>query len=149
MTSTTLAVMLTEDQRLARILDNDLIGLITAVNASGQPQTAPVWFVRDGDDLIVYNKPQTPRLASIEANPRVAFCVRGDRRGRGGITIEGTATREDDLPPAKDFPGYVDKYAREIERLGWTPESFSTDYTTGLRLVVTRVRSWGLEVLDS
>lgn len=141
--------MLTDRANLAEILDRELIGLLTAVDAEGQPQSAPVWFVRDGDDLIVYNKPDTPRLASIAANERVAFALRGDRRARGAVLFEGRATRDDGLPPAKDFPGYLDKYAREIDRLGWTPDTFSSDYATGIRIEVTRARVWGLDALDS
>lgn len=140
--------MLTDNPRLAEILDNDLIGFITAVDQEGQPQTSPVWFVREGDDLIIYNRPDTPRLASIETNPRISFNLRGDRRARGAVTIEGVAHREE-LPPAKEFPGYLEKYAREIERLGWTPDVFSNQYSEGLRLVVTRLRAWGLEALHS
>jgi PPOX class probable F420-dependent enzyme len=141
--------MLTDKPRLAAILDNDLIGFITAVNRDGQPQSSPVWFVRDGDDIVIYNRPDTPRLDSIAANPKIAFNLRGDRRATGLVTMEGTAAKDEGLPPAKDFPGYLDKYAREIELLGWTPESMSSDYSTGLRVVVTRVRSWGLDALDS
>lgn len=141
--------MLTDNPLLAKILDNDLIGFVTAVDESGQPQTSPVWFVRDGEDIIIYNQPETPRFKSIAVNPKVAFNLRGDRRARGAVIVEGTATKEETLPPAIDFPGYLDKYAREIGRLGWTSESFSADYSTGLRLVVTRVRTWGLEALDS
>jgi PPOX class probable F420-dependent enzyme len=140
--------MLSTDPRIASILDKELIGFITAVDSSGQPQTAPVWFIRDDDDLVVYNRPDTPRLASIRANPRVAFGLRGDRRATGALLFEATAAEEPGLSPASDFPGYVAKYGREIERLGWTPESFSADYATGLRLTPTRVRSWGLGALD-
>ena len=140
--------MLTENPRLARILDKDLIGFLTAVNEAGQPQTSPVWFVRDGDDLVIYNRPDAPRFASIEASPKISFNLRGDRRARAAVTIEAAARREQ-LPPATEFPGYLEKYAREIERLGWTPEGFSDRYSAGLRLVVTRLRAWGLETLDS
>jgi PPOX class probable F420-dependent enzyme len=97
--------------------------------------------MRDGEDIVVYNRPTAPRLASIESNPRVAFNLRGDLRGIELVSLEGRAAVED-LPPAKDFPGYETKYAREIERLGWTPDSFSGDYGVGLRIIVTRVRAW-------
>ena len=140
--------MITDSPRLTAALDNDLIGFLTAVDGSGQPQTSPVWFIRDGNDIVVYNKPDTPRLSSIATNPSVSFNLRGDRRARGAVTLEGTARREDYLQPAKDFPGYVAKYGGEIERLGWTPDSFSGDYSVALRIVVTRARSWGLEAVD-
>lgn len=139
--------MLTENPRLAEVLDRELIGFLTAVNRSGQPQTSPVWFMRVDDDIVVYNRPPSARLTSIEANPNVAFNLRGDLRARGVVSLEGTATREDGLPSAHDLPGYIEKYGREIERLGWTPEGFSADYSVGLRMTVTRVRASGLEKL--
>lgn len=135
--------MLSGSQGLVTALDEELIGFLTAVDSAGQPQASPVWFLRDGEDIIVYNRPDTPRLTSLADNPRVAFNLRGDRRAYWVVTLEGVATVED-LPPARDFPGYIEKYGREIESLGWTPDSFSADYRTGIRIVVTRVRASGL-----
>lgn len=139
--------MLSESPRVLSILDRELIGFLTAINVEGQPQTAPVWFVRDGDDLVVYNLPTTPRLDSVELNPKVSFNVRGDLRGVGALLLEAVAT-VDESGPASEFPGYLGKYEREIESLGMTPETFSATYSVALRLVVTRVRSWGLDKLD-
>ena len=139
--------MLSQSPRVVAILDREVIGFLTAVSAEGQPQTSPVWFHRVDDDLVVYNRATSPRLTSVAANPRVSFNLRGDRRANGAVLVEATATVAD-LGPASALPGYVDKYGREIERLGWTPETFSADYSVALRLEVTRVRSWGLESLD-
>jgi 2-keto-4-pentenoate hydratase len=99
------------------------------------------------DDLVVYNKATTPRLTALRSNPKVAFTLRGDLRARGVVTFEGVAT-VGGLPPALELPGYVGKYRSEIERLGWTPVSFSDDYSVGVRIIVTRTRTWGLDVLD-
>lgn len=139
---------LTDSDQLCDILDRDLIGFLTAVNTDGQPQTSPVWYLRDDDDIVVYNRPATPRLAAVAANPRVSFNLRGNLQATGAVTLEGVA-KVGGLPPAMDFPGYIEKYGKEIERLGWTPESFSQDYSVGLRVVVTRLRSWGLGELSS
>lgn len=141
--------MLTNPPALATVLDRDLIGFLTAVDSEGQPQTAPVWFMRDGDDIVVYNKPNTPRLDSIAVNPKVAFSLRGDRAATGMVVVEGTAVRDADLPPPIDFPGYLDKYDREIESLGWMPQEFAESYSTGIRISVTRVRASSLENLDT
>jgi hypothetical protein len=35
----------------------------------------------------------------------------------------------------------VDKYTDEIADLGWTPDSFSDEYSVGIRITVTRVRA--------
>lgn len=141
--------MLTNVPALTTVLERDLIGFLTAVDREGQPQTSPVWFARDGDEIVVYNKPDTPRLVSIENNPKVGFNLRGDRAAHGVVVFEGMAVRDPDLPMAMDFPGYLEKYDREIESLGWTPESFSADYSVGIRITITKVRAGGLEHLDS
>jgi PPOX class probable F420-dependent enzyme len=138
--------MLTKTPELTEALDRDMIGFLTAVDSNGQPQTSPVWFLREGEDLIVFNRPTSRRLESIRANPKVAFNLRADRRASATVSLEGLATVED-LPDAQDIPAYVEKYGREIERLKWTPASFSADYSVGLRIVITRVRAWGLEAL--
>jgi len=139
--------MLSNTPGLSELLDQKVIGFLTAVKEDGQPQTSPIWFMRDGDDIVIYNRSRARRLRSIQTNPRVAFNLRADVGARSGLTLEGTAVVEQDLPPAQDFPGYEEKYAEEIARLGWTPQSFSDDYPVGIRMTVTRVRSWGLERL--
>jgi PPOX class probable F420-dependent enzyme len=138
--------MLNDTPGLAELLDRELIAFLTAINEDGQPQTSPVWFVRDGEDLIVYNQPSSPRFASIAAHPKVAFNLRGDVHGHAVITLEGEAVAVD-LPPATEFPGYLGKYRQDIEDLGWTPEQFASDYRAGIRITVTRVRAHGLDRL--
>ena len=71
----------------------------------------------------------------------------GDREGHAGVSLEGTAFVDESLPPAHQFPGYLEKYADEIADLGWTPESFASDYSVGLRITLTRVRAFGLRRL--
>lgn len=139
--------MLRDTPGLIEALDHALIGFLTAVNPKNQPQTSPVWFLRDGDELVVYNRPDAQRLRSIAANDKVAFNLRADREGHAGVSLEGTAAVDSALPLALEYPGYVDKYSAQIAHLGWTPRSFSEDYSVGLRIAVTRVRAWGLHRL--
>ncbi len=141
--------MLSNTSGLNEALDSALIGFLTAVSGRGQPQTSPIWYIRDGEDIVIYNRPTAARLESLDSNDRVAFNLRADRRARSGISLEGTAVVDSSLPPAIGFPGYVDRYGEEIKRLGWTPESFSNDYSVGLRMTVTRVRDWGVAKLNA
>jgi PPOX class probable F420-dependent enzyme len=137
--------MLTSKPRVTEALDLALIGFLTAVDREGQPQTSPVWFLRDGDELIVYNRPKSRRLASIVDNDRVAFTLRADRQATGMLTIEGRAVVDDDLEPADRVEAYVTKYAEEIEGMGWTPEQFASLYSVGIRVRVTRLRVWAID----
>jgi PPOX class probable F420-dependent enzyme len=137
--------MITTHDGVAEALDLAHIGFLTAVDSTGQPQTSPVWFLRTGEDLIVYNRPVSPRLASIAANPKVAVTLRADRRGDGMLTLEGRAAVDPALPPADAIEAYIDKYADGIESIGSNPPQFAAEYSVGIRIEVTRVRVFGIE----
>jgi PPOX class probable F420-dependent enzyme len=137
--------MLTSNPSVIEALDLAEIGFLTAVNEEGQPQTSPIWFLRQGEELIVYNRASSPRLQSLEGNPRVSLTLRGDRKGNGLLTIEGTAKLDHDLPPADQIPEYLAKYGEAVRRLGWTPADFAADYSVGITIRPTRVRAWGMK----
>lgn len=128
---------------VARELDSELVGWLTTVSAgSNQPQSSVVWFIREGDDLLVYSQANARKLNNIEANPRMAFNLRGDAKGDRIATLEGTATIDRSPTPAHEIPAYLEKYQGEIERLGWTPPQFAADYSVLVRVSIERIRSW-------
>lgn len=122
-------------------LDRDLVGWLTTVNGDDQPQSSPIWFLREGNDLVMYSRADAKRLDNLATNPKVAFNLRGDEQGDTVVTLEGKARIDPDAPSALDVPAYVDKYGDEMIRLGWTHESFAVDYSVAIRIVATRLRS--------
>lgn len=134
--------MLENRPELAGRLDEDLVGWLTTVTASGQPQSSVVWYLRDGDDLLIYSKPDATKLANITANPNVAFNLRGDLEGDIVATFEAIATIVDDPTPAHEVAAYLNKYRGQIERLGWTPDEFGGNYSAQIRLRIDRIRAW-------
>jgi PPOX class probable F420-dependent enzyme len=134
--------MLENRPELAGRLDEDLVGWLTTVSSSGQPQSSVVWFLREGDDLLIYSKPDATKLANIAANPKVAFNLRGDLEGDIVATFEGTATIVDSPTPPHQVDDYLGKYRGQIQRLGWTLEEFGGDYSALIRLRVARIRAW-------
>ena len=127
---------------LAGVLDEDLVGWLTTVTGSGQPQSSVVWFLRDGDDLLVYSKPDATKMRNISANPKIAFNLRTDEVGDSMTTLEGDATVVDSPTPPHQHPAYFGKYRGQISRLGWTPEQFSDEYSALIRIAINRIRSW-------
>lgn len=123
-------------------MDDELVGWLTTVTESGQPQSSVVWFLRDGGDLLIYSKPDATKLANIAVNPRVAFNLRGDELGDTMATFEGTAEVVDPPTPPHQHAAYFAKYQDQIKRLGWTPEQFSDDYSALIRTTINRIRSW-------
>lgn len=134
-------------------VEDDLVGIgdklreevvvwLTTVSPEGQPQSVPVWFLwRDGAFLI-FSQPDKPKLTNLEANPRVSLHFRGTRTGEDIATLEGEGRRADDHPRADEVGPYVEKYAEEIEKLEWTPESFAADYSQPVLVTPTRVLTW-------
>lgn len=123
-------------------LDYELVGWLTTVSTTARPQSSVVWFLRDGDDLLIYSQAKAKKLDNIVANPKVAFNLRGDPQGDRIVTLEATASIDRSPTPAHEDPAYLAKYEGEIRRLGWTPPEFASDYPTLIRLVIERVRSW-------
>jgi PPOX class probable F420-dependent enzyme len=123
-------------------LSADLIAWLTTVDASGQPQSTPVWFWWDGSTFLVYSMDGAKKLKNIAANPRVSVHLEGNRVGGDNVIFEGTAEVVGDAPPATDVPEYVEKYGPRIESYGWTRESFAADYPHAVRITPTRARIW-------
>jgi PPOX class probable F420-dependent enzyme len=125
---------------VARLTDEPVIWL-TTVSPGGQPQTSPVWFLYDGEFLI-YSLGEAARLRNIDTNPRVSLNLDGNGEGGDIISIEGRARVDRTPSPSTDVPAYQAKYTPYIERNGWTPEQFATDYPVAIRITPTRVRVW-------
>lgn len=123
-------------------LRTEVVAWLTTVSADGQAVPTPVWFWWDGDVILVYSQPDKPKLRHIAANPRVALALRTDELGDEITVISGTAAVDDASPPADQLQGYVEKYARLIERLGADPVSFAAEYSVPVRITPTKLRQW-------
>lgn len=122
-------------------LDGELVVWMTTVNAAGQPQTSPVWFLIEGEVIVVYSLDKTPRTRNIAANATVCLNLNSTPSGGDVVIIEGTAEIVTDGPPANDDERYVDKYRERMAGMGATPESFAADYPVRIHIVPTRLRA--------
>lgn len=127
---------------VASQFDEELIGWLTTVSPKGRPQSSAVWFLREGDDVVIYSQAGARKLANIAAHPEVAFNLRGDVDGDEVVSIEATASIDESPIPAHQVPAYLAKYEAAIVRLGWTPPEFAADYPILIRLRIDRIRSW-------
>jgi PPOX class probable F420-dependent enzyme len=133
--------MATFTPEIAERLDRTLIAWLTTVTPDGQPQSSPVWFLRDGERIVIYSLANAPRVRNVRANPRIAFNLNSNDSGGDVISIEGSAALEDG-PPSTALPAYQAKYLPLITDYGWTPESFARDYPQRLVVTPARIRSY-------
>jgi len=127
-------------EQVKRRLTTDEVAWLTTVTPDGKPAPRPVWFVWDGEAIVIYSMNGAARLRYIEHNPQVTVHF-NSAGGSDIVVISGTARRLPDAPPPSEFPGLLDKYGTLIQRMGETPEWYDNNYGVGLR--VTPERSWG------
>lgn len=118
------------------------IAWLTTVNAAGQPQSTPVWFLWADGEFLIYGAAKGPKTAHIAAHPQVSLHLDGDGRGGAVVVFEGSARLDADAPAADEVPAYVAKYQAFIEGNGWTAASFARDYPHPIRVTPTRARIW-------
>ena len=119
------------------------VAWLTTVRRDGQPQTSYIWFHYDGQDIVLVSQPSAPKLRNIGGNPKVSFHLDGDTATGGGVlTIEATAEITGEMTSER-WAAYLTKYESQIGKGPWgTPDAFLADFSTVIRLVLTRVRAW-------
>jgi PPOX class probable F420-dependent enzyme len=129
--------------RVQRRLDAAHVAWLTTVGADGTPQPNPVWFLREGDTVLIYNQPTARRLAHVARNPRVALNLDSDGDGGGDIVVlTGTAEIVAGHPLAHEVPAYIAKYGAAAARISGDTEAFARSYGVAMRITVDRVRGF-------
>lgn len=124
---------------LQRLQQEEVIWL-TTVRADGVAQPSPVWFWWDGETMLIYSQPATPKLRNIAANARVALNFNSNETGGDIVIFSGTATIEEQPTPVTDVPEYLAKYRPAIVRMGADPQQFMQAYSVAIRVMPAHVR---------
>lgn len=128
--------------RAVRRLNEEAVGWLTTVDRRNSPKPSMIWFLWDGETLLIYSKPNTPKVRNIEANSLVSFNLNGDRNGNDLIILQGEARIDNRSPSAKDHPAYVAKYTEGVKSIDMTWESFAGEYSTPIRITPTSIRGF-------
>ena len=73
---------------------------IATVSADGHPHVVPVWFVLDGDDMVITTASGSAKARHLAADPRVSIAVDDERPPFAFVHLRATATlhpKPDDL----------------------------------------------------
>lgn len=127
-------------QRVQQRLEEEQIIWLTSVGSDGTPQPRPVWFLWDGQTLLIYSRPNTAKLRHIAANPYVALHFDGDGKGGDIVVLTGEAVITAGASPADQNQKYVEKYSQGIERINHSPSQFAQNYSVAIRVRPKRLR---------
>jgi PPOX class probable F420-dependent enzyme len=126
--------------RATRHLEDDRIIWLATVGADGTPQPSPVWFLWDGDTVLIYSQPTAPKLRNIAQRPRVSLHFNCTASGGDVVVLTGDAAVDTGTAPVNENAAYRDKYADGIRDIGMTPESFAQAYSVPIRIKPTSLR---------
>ncbi len=128
--------------RVARRLESEHVAWLTTVRADGQPQPSPVWFLWDGDSILIYSRPNQPKLRNIAGNPKVSLSFNSDGDGGDVVVISATAQHDQGAPALDQLPAYLAKYTSAIAALNMTVAAFAESYSAAIRLMPLGVRGF-------
>ncbi len=127
-------------KRVERRLREEQIIWLTTVRQDGTPQPLPVWFLWEGDTILIYSQPNQQKLRNIRGNPHVSLNFDGNGHGGDIIVLTGTAAIAEDAPRANAVPEYVAKYGEGIKRIGLDPDKMADTYSVPVRVTLTGLR---------
>lgn len=129
-------------ERVRRRLESEPVIWLTTVGSDGTPQPNPVWFLWEGETLLIYSRSDAARVAHIRRRPRVSLNFDGDGEGGNIAVIVGDAEIEGQAPSAGDNAPYAGKYRDHILRIGHDPISFARAYPVAIRVRPSKVRGF-------
>jgi PPOX class probable F420-dependent enzyme len=128
--------------RAARHLEDDQIVWLTTVGPDGTPQPSPVWFLWDGDTVLIRSQAATPKVRNIEQRSRVSLSFNCTPNGGAVVILTGDASVDTGAAADNLDPAYVDKYAGGLQSIGMTPDTFAQEYSVPIRVRPTSLRSF-------
>ncbi len=120
-------------------LQNDIIIWLIVVDETNTPRPTPVWFIWDGEQIVIYSQPNQLKIRSIEANPRVSLHFNSDEQGGNIVVLTGNARVAPEMPEPKEIPAYVEKYSQVIAAMGADPDQLSATFSTAIVVTPDRL----------
>lgn len=129
-------------RRARRRLKREAVVWLTTVDGRRVPQPRPVWFHWNGDDVLIYSRPDGAKVRHIEANPHVALHFNSDEYGNDVVVFLGQARRAPGAVDEARWRTYLRKYRAGIADLEMTPAAFAEEYSIPLVVHLTSLRGF-------
>jgi len=94
-------------------LDKRLIARLSTIGRDGYPHSVPIWYMRDGNDLVFISDRAARKTQNALANAKGAAVVGGDNDDTAGYLIRGDLIVEDDLNQAITWR-MIERYEDEV-----------------------------------
>lgn len=127
------------DAHIDQRLHNDEVIWLISVRPDGHPHAVVVWFLWDGETVLIFSQPKNQKVRNIRNNGHVVLALDNTDGGSDPVTIEGTAELLQPADISATLAAYVQKYGEGMKGIGMTPEQMAARYSQGIRITPTRV----------
>jgi PPOX class probable F420-dependent enzyme len=79
------------------VMTGTVTGKLAVTRSDGRPHVTPVWFVLDGDDIVLTTKENSVKGRALRRDPNAALCVDDQAPPYHFVMIEGKAALSNDL----------------------------------------------------
>ena len=87
---------MTDEQWRAFVTHGTRTGKLSTVRADGSPHVTPVWFLLDGDDIVLTTEKDGVKGRNLARDGRFALCVDEDRPPYAFVLLQGCTETCDD-----------------------------------------------------
>jgi hypothetical protein len=84
------------DEQAVIVLSQPVIVRLTTIRPDGYPHTIPVWFMLDGEEIMLFSSRDNRKVKNALANPKGNIAIGGDPVGSPCYLVDGDLTVEDD-----------------------------------------------------
>jgi PPOX class probable F420-dependent enzyme len=88
---------MTREQWHEFVMAGTRTGKLAVTRPDGRPHVTPIWFVLDGDDVILNTGANTVKGRAMRRDPRVSLAVDDQQPPYSFVIVEGTAELSEDL----------------------------------------------------
>ncbi len=141
-TSTPLAVPADPAARIRAFLERESVIWLATAGDGGRPSLVPVWFLWDGEAILVASKPQARKVRNIRSNPEVMLAL-GDAEDDFDVGLVEARAELVDIPTrALLAAGLQAKYGRRMAAIGLGPTEFAATYSQVVRIDPSKWLHW-------
>ncbi len=86
------------------------VAVLATISPSGKPHATPVWFMQDGDHILINTSKGRAKLRYLQANPYVAVEVHDLKNPYQHVQIRGKVVALDPANGARDIDRLSQRY---------------------------------------
>ena len=104
-----MSIMSSANEKFLAILQGPHTGVLTTLFSDGSPQSTPLWFLLDGDDILFSTTAGKQKLRNIAGDARATFAVYNPTNDMSYVEVRGTIVVTED-PTANTRDRIVQKH---------------------------------------